>query len=589
MSKTVKTRFVGLLRGLLQRFDDNEANEQAEPPRPIAIAPPTSPPHKAPAATRSFARPANPEPTPAESTPPPENPDELVLPLPAVLAVLPMDLRSKVMQAPPEGATLSVPIEKVLPQLAHGSVRISFGELRAAAPQLFVNSGGENDSRPVNLPLNEILTRLNPSLLTRRAMQKKVDVAEDIIGPFDGQGQGVTFTTAPLKPVTPPPPPRPLEADGPVSWPTTPPNSFAPAPARATRTTFPSTIKTPGARPARPATAANNPLPRNNGTARPVSAAPVPPMTMAAPAALPEQAQPTLQQAQPTLLAPLDDLCEAWPEALRMEIKQLPLVGAQVALPLHLVEPAMKRGRVLFSWRYVRSWIKPTPPAVSIHDALELELPLKVIAPLFFARQKSTGHTQRKVSVSSEIPNLFFGFPQPQAAPVETPEPLPDNPAPALKMADAKIADTNFYVWGENGEVPKTDETEFKRPPAPATDFSSRRMMPKDIVARALAMPGVAGAIVALQDGLKVAGEVPAGMNSDTLAAFLPQIFDRLGQTTRELRMGALNNINFTVGNVPWKIFRVSAVYFAAFGRPSEALPTGPLAALAAELDRKKQ
>jgi hypothetical protein len=39
---------------------------------------------------------------------------------------------------------------------------------------------------------------------------------------------------------------------------------------------------------------------------------------------------------------------------------------------------------------------------------------------------------------------------------------------------------------------------------------------------------------------------------------------------------------------VPWKIFRVNAIFFAAFGRAAEALPTAQLAALAAELDRKK-
>ena len=53
--------------------------------------------------------------------------------------------------------------------------------------------------------------------------------------------------------------------------------------------------------------------------------------------------------------------------------------------------------------------------------------------------------------------------------------------------------------------------------------------------------------------------------------------------------MGALNNVSFTVGNIPWKIFRVNAVYFAAFGRAAQPLPTVQLASLAAELDRKKQ
>ena len=49
----------------------------------------------------------------------------------------------------------------------------------------------------------------------------------------------------------------------------------------------------------------------------------------------------------------------------------------------------------------------------------------------------------------------------------------------------------------------------------------------------------------------------------------------------------AVNNLNFTVGNVPWKIFRVNAIFFAAFGRAGEPLPTAQLAALAAELDHK--
>jgi len=97
----------------------------------------------------------------------------------------------------------------------------------------------------------------------------------------------------------------------------------------------------------------------------------------------------------------------------------------------------------------------------------------------------------------------------------------------------------------------------------------------------------VAGALAALPDGLMVASRLPPQVNGDTLAAFLPQIFGRVSQCTKELRMGELNNLHFTVGNVPWKIFRVKAIFFAAFGRAGEPLPTAQLAALAAELDRK--
>ena len=149
--------------------------------------------------------------------------------------------------------------------------------------------------------------------------------------------------------------------------------------------------------------------------------------------------------------------------------------------------------------------------------------------------------------------------------------------------------DTNYFVPGVQSQPPAAGTTTVVRSEENVqTDFSSRQATPKEVVARALALPGVAGAVVALPDGLRVASEVPAELNADTLAAFLPQIFERVNQSTRELRLGALNNVSFTVGNVPWKIFRVNSVYFAVFGRVGESLPSAPLVQLAAEIDRKK-
>ena len=574
--KIMKTKFVGLLRGLLHRFDENGVNV-VELPRSIAVAPTSeASPDVAPQPQPVFTAP--PIPVSVESQ---KETDELELPLQMVLGALPMDLRAKVMQVPPAGSTMIITIEKVLSQLAHGSVKISFGELRLAAPTLFANSGGENDSRPVTLPLNEILARLNPALLSRQSTQKKVEVADDIAGPFNGHGEGIDFTTTPLKPAAAPAPAPAPRTKAPVSWPAVPPNPLAQRPSFASRniTPMPAT--------ATAAPTAAGPVPRN-GVPRSVTVAPVPPVAPAAhPTILPEHTQSTIS-------APLAALSEEWPEALRQEIAQTNLTNAMVALPVHLVEPALKRGRVIFSWRYVRSWIRPVPAGVSVHDGIELELPLKVIAPLFFGQQKSMARLQRKTTLTPEIPDLFFGFPQPQSpqeATVRQPElavPQPGTTRRAPEPVEAKQTDTNYYIWGDSGDTPKAnDDDEFKGPATPPTDFTSRRAMPKEIIARALELPGVAGALVALQDGLKVASQVPADLNADTLAAFLPQIFDRLGQSTRELRMGALNNVNFTVGNVPWKIYRVNSVYFAAFGRAGEALPTPQLALLAAELDRK--
>src|SRR5690606_13226697 len=153
----------------------------------------------------------------------------------------------------------------------------------------------------------------------------------------------------------------------------------------------------------------------------------------------------------------------------------------------------------------------------------------------------------------------------------------------------ATPVDTNYYVWDDSADSARVDETEFRRRPSLETSFVTRYATPNEVVSRAAALEGVAGALIALPDGLMVASKLSSDLNGDTLAAFLPQIFGKVSQCTKELRMGELNNLNFTVGNVPWKIFRVNAIFFAAFGRAGQGLPTAQLATLAAQLDRKKQ
>jgi predicted regulator of Ras-like GTPase activity (Roadblock/LC7/MglB family) len=307
-----------------------------------------------------------------------------------------------------------------------------------------------------------------------------------------------------------------------------------------------------------------------------------PPSAVAVPAAPAPAPAPTPPvKVVPPLMVGLIPLAETWPEPVRKEIVQLNLMDAKVALPGDLVEQALKQGRLTFSWKLVRSWIKTDglPPS-SPHDSLVLELPLKIVAPLFLARKREASAEQQKVTVDSEIPNLFFGFPQP-----ETPAAQSQAPAPQ-SQAVAKPMDTNYYIWDDTSDTARLSLDEVKRA-SPGTSFVAKCATPNEIVSKAAALDGVAGVLIALPDGLMVASQVAADLNGDTLAAFLPQIFGKVTQCTKELRMGELNNLNFTVGNIPWKIFRVNAIFFAAFGRAGEALPTSKLAALAAELDHK--
>ncbi len=301
------------------------------------------------------------------------------------------------------------------------------------------------------------------------------------------------------------------------------------------------------------------------------SAAPVVPVASVAPAPTSASHTPKPADEGEPLVITLATLAEAWPEAVRKEILGLKLVDARVALPGAAVEQGLKQGRLAFTWKTIRSWIKPTVSAASARDGTVLELPLKAVAPLFLARQQAATKGHQKINIDEEIPNLFFGFPQPNSAPAQSPRP----------------ADTNFYVWDDSTDMVKAHESEMKRGPSAGTRFVAKYATPNEIVSRASGLEGVAGALIALPDGLMVASQLSSELNAETMAAFLPQIFGKVSQCTKELRMGELNNLNFTVGNTPWKIFRVNAIFFAAFGRPGEPLPTAQLAALAAELDHK--
>jgi predicted regulator of Ras-like GTPase activity (Roadblock/LC7/MglB family) len=607
------------------------------------------------------------------------------IPLYTVIAVLPLELKTRIRETMVADVYVTLPLDRVLTQLGSGTVKISFGELRAMAPNAFT-SQTNLDETEISLPLNEILPQINPALLARRQSQRQIAVPEEVQGPFGADCAGVKFgdtrtaTTAgtpgtshisreaktpppqapiapqapvkmptipmaqptrpaqpvqpvqppqsvqnfqqfqstkptssvqPVKPSMPTPPARPVPM--PPAAPTPPP---APAPAMensplipfrsslaSTPTPRSPTATPPASPPVRPA------FPAARGAGTPSMPASVPRLPAAAPAGNGRTPAPHTPQAAPPapevfLSVPLAALSESWPEVLRSEIEQLNLSVAQLALPVRVVEPALKQGKIAFPWKVLRSWIRPaTLPTVSAHDGMMLELPLRVVAPLFIARQKQGGHTQQKLEVNESIPNLFFGFPQADSEPVVEPAAVTPPPAtPAIAAAEESdaifsptpktngVQDTNFYVWGETGEAPKVDETEFKRNPSagPGTDFLSRYATPNEVVTRAAELEGVVGALVALPDGLMVASKLSPDLNGDTLAAFLPHIFGKVSQCTKELRMGELNNLHFTVGNVPWKIFRVNAIFFAAFGTAGHPLPTSQLAALAGQLDRKK-
>lgn len=656
-SNGVKNGFFGYIKGLFRKdtapvataeYDTTETTE-------VATLPLTPPPVEVAYAVQPTVA------TPAPAPKPIENLDSrdagvapsVEIPLQPILNGLNNELRARVRVENVGDTTINIAFDKILSQLAQGQVRVPFGDVRKGAPHVFT-SETDFDRISVSIPLNEVLSRINPALLVRRTASRTVEVPEDITSPFSGRGEGLSLSVgnaktdqpaAPRKaapapvvngrgsvPARPTPQAANTQTPAPVA-----PISFAPLKQQTqapvpTNTDVPDQFFAQAKTPPAPARPPQQPAFVPKPALQPSPAIQFNPHSQLQPVAAPKPAA-APAVAAPAITIPLSTLSEAWPQAIRLEIVQTNLAQSQVGLPVDAIETALKRGRVAFTWKTLRSWIRPaTPGIVSSHDAAELELPLKVIAPLFLARKQS-GAATNKVAVDEAIPNIFFGFPQPEAAPAPVPvapqptlinqspaasaPPMqfglaPSAPAPTAALAAAsnavaaaavsaaaaaatvnaaanKIADTNYYLWDQASDTQLLHVEALKQKGASSTEFAKRYSSPNEIVARAASLEGVAGVIVALPDGLMVASHLAPEFNGETLAAFLPQIFTKVGSCTKELRMGDLNNVSFTVGNVPWKIFRVNAIFFAAFGIAGQPMPTVQLAALAGELDRKNK
>jgi len=543
----------------------------------------------------------------------------MVLPLASLISSMPVELQQRVRTEFVGQASIILPLERVMSQLAQGQVRVTFGEIRQSAPQAFAPTH-DRDDVVVTLPLGELVSRLRPAMMSRRAA-RQVEVPDEVASPFAGGGQGLTLGNRPAgrtpdtsllsrprvaqsaSPVPPMADPRTRGNVTSIRKPSAPGGtSLIP------RNPFP----VPPARPAKPA-APSAPIPFSNAPTPPAKPAVPPPARPVNPFAKPTAPAPASQNAAPipfnrpapakpapavgdTLWVEFGVIADTLPESLKLEVAQLDMAETKIALPSELVQAGLMRGKVSFTWKQLRSWVKPSPlDGVSAHDAMIVNLPLAVIAPLFMSGGKTptAAPQQKRVQVDEQIPNLFFGFPQPAAPEAEpTAREIPVMPAP-------KPAETNYFVWDDVSDTAQmradvsVPTSHPARPipvpePSAGTTFSSRKATPNDVVTKASLLEGVYGAMVALPDGLLVASKLSPDVNGDAIAALIPQMYSKLSGCTKELRMGELNNLNFTVGNVPWKIFRVNGIFFAAYGCAGEPLPGAHLAELAAELDYKK-
>ena len=585
-----------------------------------------------------------PEPEPAPTPAPAQDSDnsagsDIDISLQAVLRGLPADIKDRVIDLDIRGATMTISLERILAQLPSGSVKISFGSLRHAAPQLF-SAGAEFDSRDVALPLDEILAKVNPAMICRP--EEPVQRIDGPVAQPERRAESEASTAVEAEPpaeqrassLSVPPISPPGETTKPVSTESTPSRRMSKRAEKAARRRVqppqPAKTKEPEKSVAE-ATAeqksnreeipdlffdarkAEHPGSENgHDAAGPAQAAPVAPQpevaesqnfaeAKAASAPTTGPAQSVAEQS--VMRIALKELTALWPENVRAEVAHWNLDQMMVALPAEKINSALKQGKVIFPWENLRAWILPAPPtATALQDSALLELPLPIIMPLFLAARKQDSKSVAKAQpqIADDIPDPFADF-LPSAATDRNRAESPNiRIAPTVEAARAATGTKKNAAFPTAPVVEKSSKANLPPQQAPAVEpvqaaekaqaepvQNSKAATPAEVLATAVNLEGVVGALVALADGFKVASKLPAGLDGDTLAAFLPHIFSKVNQSTRELRMGELNNLNFTVDNVPWKIFRVDQIFFAALGNAGKPMPTAQLAALAHQLTFK--
>ena len=607
---------LGLFRKLLSRPARPPAAPLVRPSAPAAASRPAQRAMPVPV-LKSATRPAPVSPPPPLAPRPPVSMAapgtgaQVKIALADLVAGLPESVRHVVAAVPNQ--FVSIPADHLLPQLGQGSVLLTVAELRVFSPDHFSSLSG-HDQTAVALPLVEILRQIPPAQYARRN-QKHIEVPDEISALFSPTGKGlsvskpaappttavrpqptVTASAPPPAPVVqaPAPVPAPVQQAGKISMSPTalaalaamnsPATAQAPAPNRpVVRLTPPPT--TPTVNPLSRQTSPSSPVPTVNGNGNDNGAAPHGTNgsngngngngslhTHGASNGAPKLSG-------ESLVIPLAAVAPAWVQEVRAALATADMDQARILVPIELLEAAMKTGKVFFRWAELATWVQPALADAPTGKLAEttLELPLKVIAPLFMARHR--GAAQKKAAVDESIPDLFDGGKSSVQAQVPQRASVEPMTAPVRSITPASAVPTPVPV----ATVAPGISLEQVIGPA------AKRVAAREIIANTARLPGLSGAILVMSDGLLVTNATPAAVKAETIAAFVPQMFGRMNQYTKELTLGPLHHLTLGIEGGQWHFLKSGSLYLAVLGKPGETLPLNMLAQIAAELSSQSQ
>ncbi|MGN6385607.1 MAG: hypothetical protein ACTHMT_05150, partial [Verrucomicrobiota bacterium] len=591
---------LGFLKKLVTKSDSSApaVAPAATPARPVAPTRPTAPviPARSTTPERSVpptARPSAPIASgsfPAEAVTPVKPVSAAVASQPAARAVDPegtVDLPFKQLfpklsaqvqalphQLPDTDGFLRIPLGMVRTQLAKGAVKLPFSQFREFSPSGVFPEPQKGPDFEVEIPLSEIVSRIKPEVIGRRTNQRKIEVPEKIAPLFNSDGkpvEGLKVSDEKSKPSAKPAKTEAVqpgaeikaaapEQQSPLATEKRDPKPVAPPPPIQPATPLPSPadlIPSPNV--------TREPEPGDEPTIAPrfkVSASeplvnePIraprldPSLASLKPKALePEKPQPAVAQnkivapsqpasgSQPDFIIAFMDLVSFWTDSGKQELANLYRHSAEI--PRSRIEQGLRRGKINFTWREFKPWVKLAPgnSLPTIAEEYEVELPLAIVAPRFF-QDRNPGKPQRRIAPSDDIPDVFAVKSEVASRIGANTEVKAEEQAPA----PADVSGTAPIAAEEPVEKPFGFESIFNKPGKSNWSFS-------EVTENCAALEGVAGALISDSEGLLIAGQWGGEGKADSVAAFIPQMHRRFVEYATELKLGEGENFTFKLEN----------------------------------------
>lgn len=451
--------------------------------------------------------------------------DCVTFPLKAVTDLLSPELKAVLRKQPSEHVQIQIPRALLKPQLAMGAVRITYAQLCAATPEVFLHPDAAPADSTVALPLDIIVRQMSPS---RRDDQRPPAIPTNIPSIFGKAGGAAPEAPSPRSgaeawytprrptleiPAEPQPaaPPA-VIANGRNPSPTPPASPLRIVPAHST-----APISAPISLPTPPPVV----------TPEPVPFPPITPAVPPVPAAVPNMpAAPT-----DSLAIPLASIASALPPSVAESLNP----SASFQIPLADLDSRMRAGKLVFKLAQLREF-STIPLAHSLPADTEIELPLPAVVPLYLAARKAPA-PRKQLEIDSRIPDVFSKSPTPPSQPPSAePEPIP---------------------------------TQAVTEPEPAAPLPTT---PAQIIQRIRGLDGISGAFIATADGFLVAGDAPDAVDS-VLAAFAPALFSQLLKLSVSAHLGAPESIDIRLASSQLHLRKASTLYLGVLTPPGHQLP----------------